>query len=130
MAHPAMKQERRASDGAERDLYSNCPAGEVDVPSSRQTTNHLAKRTSHFTNDLWLVVSVVTFAADIASAVVVAVKYYKVGELWWSALTLGFVLLASLTMQIFSARWFFEDGKTKLAVTYVLHLLQLGILVR
>lgn len=92
--------------------------------------NAIDGRTSHFSNDLWLLISVVTYAAEIVTAVCVAVKYYKSGDIWWFGLTLGFLILASLTMQIFSLRWFFEDGKANRSVIYVFHLLQFGPLMR
>lgn len=87
-------------------------------------------RTTRFTDDLWTFVSVITYVADVGSDLLVCVKYYKEKNFWWFSLTLGFVLVASFAMQLFSAKWLLEDGKRKQCFTYLLHVFHLGPVVR
>lgn len=106
---------------------------ETDLAASRQPPRKYAKFKSqrvHIIWDLFAVVSILTFVADIASDVVVSVLYYFDGSYLWFSLTLGFVLLSSVVMQVFSAKWFHEDDENQNWCTYLLHLFHLGPLVR
>lgn len=87
-------------------------------------------RETRFTDDLWTLVSVITFIADVGSDLLVCVKYYREKNFWWFSLTLGFVLAASFAMQLFSAKWLLEDGKRQQCFAYLLHVFQLGPVLR
>lgn len=106
---------------------------ETDLAASRQpppTYIPVESPRVHIIWDLFAILSILTFIADIASDLVVSVRYYIDGSYLWFSLTLGFVILSSLVMQIFSAKWIHEDGEDQDWCTYLLHFLQLGPLVR
>lgn len=106
---------------------------ETDLAASRQPPREYVQIESHRVHiiwDLFALASILTFIADIASDLVVSVLYFMDGSYLWFSLTLGFVLLSSIVMQVFSAKWFHEDGESKNWCTYLLHFFQLGPLVR
>ena len=106
---------------------------ETDLAPSRQPPHKYAQFESqrvHIIWDLFAAVSILTFVADIASDLVVSVLYYVDGSYMWFALTLGFVILSSIVMQVFSVKWFHEDDENQNWCAYLLHLFLLGPLVR
>jgi len=84
----------------------------------------------HFFWDIFAAVSILTFVADITTDLVVSVLYYFDGYYWRFSLTLGFVILSSIVMQVFSAKWFHEDDEKQNWCAYLLHLFHLGPLIR
>lgn len=96
------------------------------TPQQLNSRNPFEGRTTHFADDLWTCVSIITFLADVLTDLLVSVKYYSEGNFWWFALTIGFLSMASFAMQLFSAKWLLEDGKRQSCSTYFLHLLHLG----
>lgn len=80
-------------------------------------------------SDLWIIISVITFIADVGSDLLVCVHYNDHNLVWYFRITLGLVILASLALQIFSAKWFIDDGKNSCKL-FFFHVLQLGPLVR
>lgn len=106
---------------------------ETDLAASRQPPHKYAQFESqrvHIIWDLFAAVSILTFVADIASDLVVSVLYYVDGSYMWFALTLGFVILSAIVMQVFSVKWFHEDDENQNWCAYLLHLFLLGPLVR
>ena len=106
---------------------------ETDLAPSRQPPKRYQQFESqrvHFIWDAFAIVSILTYLADITSDVVVSVLYYIDGAYLWFALTIGFVLLSSIVMQVFSAKWFHEDSEHQTWSNYLLHLFQMGPLVR
>ena len=106
---------------------------ETDLAASRQPPRRyqqLESQRVHFIWDAFAILSILTFVADITSDVVVSVLYYIDGSYLWFALTIGFVLLSSIIMQVFSAKWFHEDSEHQTWSNYLLHLFQMGPLVR
>lgn len=106
---------------------------EPDLAATRKPHHKYAQIESqrvHIIWDLFAVVSILTFVADIASDLAVSVLYYFDGSYLWFSLTLGFVLLSSIVMQVFSAKWFHEDDENQNWCAYLLHLFHLGPLVR
>lgn len=99
---------------------------DASIPQRFDSKNPFEGRTTHFTDDLWTYVSIITFIADVGTDLLVCIKYYKENNLWWFSLTLGFLLVASLAMQVFSAKWLLEDGKRQQCFTYILHMFHLG----
>ncbi|XP_078594767.1 XK-related protein 6-like [Branchiostoma floridae x Branchiostoma japonicum] len=88
---------------------------------------------------LFVLFAVVTFIADIGTDLGLALTYFTEAEYWWFALTLSFILLPSLVLQLFSLRWLCQDRKptAKERQTWLswiarctLHFLQLGTVVR
>lgn len=111
----------------------NVYTDETDLAASRRPPRryHQVKaRRVHIIWDIFAVISVLTFVADIASDVVVCVRYSLDGSYLWSILTVAFVILSSIVTQIFSAYWFYEDSEGQTWRTYLLHLCQLGPIVR
>lgn len=105
---------------------------ETDLAASRQSfvSSENIGRKSTVCDAMFAFGSMGTFLADIISDLVVSYQYYDRGDYWWFGLTLSFVLLASITMQIFSAKWFHEDGKPRSWTYYFMHFLHLGPIVR
>jgi len=106
---------------------------ETDLAASRQSTRKYARFQSqrvHLFWDIFAALSILTFVADIVTDLVVSVLYYFDGLYWRFSLTLGFVILSSIVMQVFSAKWFHEDDEKQNWCAYLLHLFHLGPLVR
>ena len=111
----------------------NVSTDETDLAASRRPPrrHHQVKaRRVHIFWDIFAVISILTFVADIASDVVVCVRYSLDGSYLWSLLTVAFVISSSIVTQIFSAYWFYEDRENQTWATYLFHLFQLGPLVR
>ncbi|XP_020651612.2 XK-related protein 4 [Pogona vitticeps] len=62
---------------------------------------------------LWILAAVAVYFADVGTDLWLAVDYYLRGQRWWFGLTLFFVLLGSLSVQVFSFRWFVHDFSTE-----------------
>lgn len=107
---------------------------ETDVAASRQpsTKKHHQPEPQrvHIIWDLFAAASVLTFLADISSDIAVSVLYCIDGSYLWFSLTIGFVVLSSIVMQVFSAKWFYEDDEELTCGTYLLHIFQLAPLMR
>ncbi|XP_018580657.2 XK-related protein 6 [Scleropages formosus] len=58
---------------------------------------------------LWIVLAVAVFFWDVGTDLWLAADYYSKREYLWSALTLLFVLVPSVLVQILSFRWFVQD---------------------
>jgi hypothetical protein len=102
----------------------------LNPPVPISTSNACDEQPISLMSDLWLVVSMITFAADVASDLLVSVQYYSQKNYWYFGLTLIFVTAASLILQIFSIKWFRDDGKRHTCKLYILHLFQMGPLFR
>ncbi|KAF7692844.1 XK-related protein 4 [Silurus meridionalis] len=61
---------------------------------------------------LWLVAAAAVYFADVATDVWLSVDYYLRRDYWWFGLTLFFVALGSVSVQVFSFRWFVHDFST------------------
>ena len=111
----------------------NLNRDETDLAASRQPPrrdNQVKSRRVHVICDIFAVISILTFVADIASDIVVSVRYFLDGSYLWFSLTVAFVISSSIVTQIFSACWFYEDSEDQTWATYLLHLCQLGPIVR
>nr|CAB3263177.1 uncharacterized protein LOC104265836 [Phallusia mammillata] len=77
--------------------------------------------------DLFVVlVSMSTYLADIVTDILVMLVYWKIDETSWAALTLTFLIVPAVVMQVFSTRWYLADGH-KMTVTMLLtHLCMMG----
>ncbi|MEE6463971.1 hypothetical protein FKM82_006118 [Ascaphus truei] len=62
---------------------------------------------------LWILAAVAVYVADVGSDIWLSVDYYMRGYRWWFGLTLFFVVLGSLSVQVFSFRWFVHDFSTE-----------------
>lgn len=77
------------------------------------------------------------YVGDIGSDLLLSVQYFRNGHVTWAALTLVFVLIASVCIQMFSYAWFKDDKKNEendkdLSTCHLIgiHALQIGILTR
>ncbi|XP_053415568.1 XK-related protein 4 [Nycticebus coucang] len=66
---------------------------------------------------LWILAAVAVYFADVGTDIWLAVDYYLRGHRWWFGLTLFFVVLGSLSVQVFSFRWFVHDFSTEDSAT-------------
>ncbi|XP_048406233.1 XK-related protein 7-like [Stegostoma tigrinum] len=57
----------------------------------------------------WILGALLVFFSDGATDVWLAVDYYFQGDYWWFGLTLIFVVVPSLVVQVLSFRWFVYD---------------------
>uniref|UniRef100_A0A8C5SL62 XK-related protein n=1 Tax=Laticauda laticaudata TaxID=8630 RepID=A0A8C5SL62_LATLA len=77
---------------------------------------HTHTRTHHrrysLWDGLWILAAVAVYFADVGTDLWLAVDYYLRGQRWWFGLTLFFVLLGSLSVQVFSFRWFSLPAET------------------
>ncbi|XP_064201818.1 XK-related protein 4-like [Anguilla rostrata] len=62
---------------------------------------------------LWILAAVAVYLADMGTDVWLSVDYYLRREYWWFGLTLFFVVLGSISVQVFSFRWFVQDFSTE-----------------
>jgi len=93
-----------------------------------------------FTTFRWLctVFGLLFYLGDIVSDLVLSVQYFRGGHATWAALTLLFVLVGSVCIQIFSYAWFKDDKENDevvdkgLSTSHLIgiHVLQIGIFTR
>lgn len=117
--------ERENSKGSETAQNKLQDQNAVATPQQLRS-NPFEGRTTHIADDLWTYVSFLTFVADVVTDLLVCVKYYKERNIWWFLLTLSFTSVASIAVQLFSAKWLLEDSKRQPCLTYVLHVVHLG----
>ncbi|GFS50444.1 XK-related protein 6 [Trichonephila inaurata madagascariensis] len=77
----------------------------------------------------FIILSIGSFVADIGTDLMVMFQYYKNGHFLWLILTAILVCLPSLIVQIFSIRWYINDGKVTNHI-WIIHILQLGLFYR
>ncbi|KAF3849805.1 hypothetical protein F7725_019524 [Dissostichus mawsoni] len=58
---------------------------------------------------LWIILALLVFFWDVGTDLWLAIDYYHKQEFLWSGLTLFFVLVPSVLVQILSFRWFVQD---------------------
>ena len=129
MEHEDVTVRCSSSNGTTPNKPSRERAEETNSTSNQQrfdSKNPFEGRTTHYTDDFWTYASIITFIADIGTDLLVCIKYYRERNFWWFGLTLGFLLVASFAMQLFSAKWLLEDGKRQHCFTYILHVFHLG----
>ncbi|XP_060707550.1 XK-related protein 6-like isoform X1 [Hemiscyllium ocellatum] len=58
---------------------------------------------------VWIVIALLVFFSDVGTDLWLAADYYLKQDYWWFGLTLFFVLVPSVLVQILSFRWFMQD---------------------
>ncbi|KAE8286915.1 XK-related protein 6 [Larimichthys crocea] len=58
---------------------------------------------------LWIILALLVFFWDVGTDLWLAIDYYHKQDFLWSGLTLFFVLVPSVLVQILSFRWFVQD---------------------
>ncbi|CAH2285238.1 XK-related 4 [Pelobates cultripes] len=89
-----------------------CSGGE---PGTQPWPQPRPRRCSRYSvwDCLWIVAAAAVYLADVGSDVWLSVDYYVRGQRWWFGLTLFFAVLGSLSVQLFSFRWFVHDFSTE-----------------
>lgn len=80
------------------------PPGGVGV---RET--HCPPREQLWLDCLWIILALLVFFWDVGTDLCLAVDYYRRQDYLWFGLTLFFVLVPSVLVQILSFRWFVQD---------------------
>lgn len=80
------------------------PAGGVGI---RET--HCPPREQLWLDCLWIILALLVFFWDVGTDLCLAVDYYRRQDYLWFGLTLFFVLVPSVLVQILSFRWFVQD---------------------
>ncbi|KAM7365389.1 hypothetical protein PAMP_016321 [Pampus punctatissimus] len=80
------------------------PAGGAGI---RET--HCPPREQLWLDCLWIILALLVFFWDVGTDLCLAVDYYRRQDYLWFGLTLFFVLVPSVLVQILSFRWFVQD---------------------
>ncbi|XP_073487715.1 XK-related protein 4 [Aquarana catesbeiana] len=102
------------SDGGSRCCCSGRAASGVGG-GSPSLCLRLGREQQRYTvwDGLWILAAVTVYLADVGSDIWLSADYYVRGQRWWFGLTLFFVVLGSLSVQVFSFRWFAHDFSTE-----------------
>uniref|UniRef100_A0A8C9EQ72 XK-related protein n=1 Tax=Pavo cristatus TaxID=9049 RepID=A0A8C9EQ72_PAVCR len=95
--------------GRRGELPSRGAAGPVPVRRRRAGGATPPARRYRLRDGCWVLCALLVCFADGASDLWLAAHYYVRGQRWWFGLTLLFVLLPSLVVQLLSFRWFVYD---------------------
>ncbi|XP_063307456.1 XK-related protein 4 [Pelobates fuscus] len=93
-----------------------CSGGEraaEPCPGTQQQPERRRRERYSVWDCLWVVAAAAVYLADVGSDVWLSVDYYVRGQRWWFGLTLFFAVLGSLSVQLFSFRWFVHDFSTE-----------------
>lgn len=85
-------------------LGGSPPAGGVGI---RET--HCPPREQLWLDCLWIILALLVFFWDVGTDLCLAMDYYQRQDYLWFGLTLFFVLVPSVLVQILSFRWFVQD---------------------
>lgn len=97
------------SDGAPVSLRSEIPP-ECPSRSDPRTPQHRPAGQRYSLLDCcWTLCALFVFFSDGASDLWLAADYYLRRDYWWFALTLVFVIVPSMVVQVLSFRWFAYD---------------------
>ncbi|XP_063968284.1 uncharacterized protein LOC135157244 [Lytechinus pictus] len=78
---------------------------------------------------LFVLISMGLIVADLVTDLIVTCKYFVGGDVVWGALTLSFVVIPSIILQVFSIRWYLVDDDMS-SLKWITHILQFGPLHR
>ncbi|XP_044151323.1 XK-related protein 4-like [Bufo gargarizans] len=103
------------SDGGSRCCCSRVAGGAGGGGGSPALCLRLAREQQRYSvwDCLWILAAMAVYFADVGSDIWLSVDYYLRGQRWWFGLTLFFVVLGSLSVQLFSFRWFVHDFSTE-----------------
>ena len=94
---PRKALKNRRSDEEDRDVSHN---GDLDsAPASVDEVDGIRKKARFDGFDVfYMVFSIISYLADLATDLFVATGYFLTGNLWWFGLTLGFILIPAITV--------------------------------
>ncbi|XP_072044790.1 XK-related protein 6-like [Amphiura filiformis] len=61
----------------------------------------------------FIIKGVATYIFDVVTDIIACIRYFTIGDIWWGVMTLVFVLIASVTVQAASFRWYMYDNDTQ-----------------
>ncbi|MGH0163697.1 UNVERIFIED_CONTAM: hypothetical protein FKN15_045980 [Acipenser sinensis] len=97
------------SDGAAVSVQNVNPSRSQPIPEHHQPQyRHAGKRYS-LLDCCWVLCAMLVFFSDGATDLWLAVDYYLKRDYWWFGLTLVFVVVPSVVVQVLSFRWFVYD---------------------
>ncbi|XP_006639680.1 XK-related protein 7 [Lepisosteus oculatus] len=97
------------SDGAAVSVQNENPSRTLASPEHRpHLYRHAGKRYS-LLDCCWVLCALLVFFSDGATDLWLAVDYYLKRDYWWFGLTLVFVVVPSVVVQVLSFRWFVYD---------------------
>lgn len=101
------------SDGApaslRNDIPPECPSRSDPRPPPPPPPPHLPEQRYSLSDFCWTLCALLVFFSDGASDLWLAADYYLRSYYWCFALTLVFVIIPSLVVQVLSFRWFAYD---------------------
>ncbi|KAJ8360932.1 hypothetical protein SKAU_G00174570 [Synaphobranchus kaupii] len=97
------------SDGAAVSLQNEIPARSLPSPEQQHLQYRHAGRRYSLLDCCWVFCALLVFFSDGATDLWLAADYYLRREYWWFALTLVFVVVPSVVVQVLSFRWFMYD---------------------
>ncbi|XP_076874538.1 XK-related protein 7 [Brachyhypopomus gauderio] len=97
------------SDGAAASLQSEIPPTCLPSPGQRSPQYRPAEKEYSLLDCCWTLCALLVFFSDGASDLWLAADYYLRRDYWWFALTLVFIIIPSVVVQVLSFRWFAYD---------------------
>ncbi|CDQ60022.1 unnamed protein product [Oncorhynchus mykiss] len=97
------------SDGAPVSLRNDIPPECLSGSAQRSPQCHPARKRYSLLDCSWTICALLVFFSDGASDLWLAADYYLRRNYWWFALTLVFVIVPSVVVQVLSFRWFAYD---------------------
>ncbi|XP_064160846.1 XK-related protein 7-like [Anguilla rostrata] len=97
------------SDGAAVSLQNEIPAPSLPSPEQQRLQYRHVVRHYSLLDCCWVFCALLVFFSDGATDLWLAADYYLRREYWWFALTLVFVVVPSVVVQVLSFRWFMYD---------------------
>ncbi len=86
--------------------------GNVSIPVDGKTSKTKDRKLNFSWFDVFFLLGgMITYIADMATDIIVGLQYLTTPDYWWAGLTLGFVVVSSITLQYFSFRWFVADAQ-------------------
>ncbi|KAH7972047.1 hypothetical protein HPB52_005818 [Rhipicephalus sanguineus] len=91
---------------------ARCPRGPATACDTSSSVP-LDKRSDRFTalSALFTIVSLLAYAADVGSDAATCYFLYLEGNPWWFGLTLAVTVVAAVTVNAFSLRWYMHDDR-------------------
>ncbi|KAG7472337.1 hypothetical protein MATL_G00107800 [Megalops atlanticus] len=97
------------SDGAAVSVQNESPPRCLASPEQRPLQNRNAGKRYSLLDCCWVLCALLVFFSDGATDLWLAADYYLRREYWWFGLTLVFVVVPSVVVQVLSFRWFVYD---------------------
>uniref|UniRef100_A0A667Y383 XK-related protein n=1 Tax=Myripristis murdjan TaxID=586833 RepID=A0A667Y383_9TELE len=97
------------SDGAPVSLRNEIPPECPSRSNHRLPQRRPAEQRYSLPDCCWTLCALLVFFSDGASDLWLAADYYLRSDYWWFALTLVFVIVPSVVVQVLSFRWFAYD---------------------